>query len=120
MKIGLRQGVHANVGELIQQKTWGKQTELTVTRLLLSSWPASSTAPATPPTSAAQEPEQIVQDLLRQVRYLLTLRGRPPLRRAGQEMFTYVQEVAHCLDQLLWHQPEPRLLQLRVGLWQAL
>src|SRR6266849_6255892 len=111
MKIGLRQGVHAIVGELIQQKTWGKQTELRVTRLLLSPWPASSSAPATPQTSAAQEPEQIVQDLLRQVRYLLTLRGRPPFRLAGQEMFAYVREVAHCLDKLRWHQPEPGLLQ---------
>ena len=30
MKIALRQGAPAIAGELIQHKTWGKQTEMTV------------------------------------------------------------------------------------------
>ncbi len=120
MKIALRQGVRAAVGDLIRQKTPEKPTELTITGLLPSPLPTPSTTPAAPEAGTTQEQERIVQDLLHRVRYLLTLKGRPPFRLAGQEMFARLQEVVRCLDQLLRHQPEPRLLALRTGLRQAL
>ena len=120
MKIALRQGVRAAVGDLIRQKTPEKPTEMTVTGLIPSPRPAPSTTPAAPEVGTAHEQEQIVQDLLHRVRYLLTLKGRPPFRLAGQEMFARLQEVVRCLDQLLRHQPEPRLRALRAGLRQAL
>jgi len=52
---------------------------------------------ATVPGALVQEQEAIVQDLLRRVRYLLTLKGRPPLRLAGIEMFERLTEVKTCL-----------------------
>lgn len=117
MKIALRQSVRANVGELLRPKSPEKPVELTITGLVPSPLPA---APTTPPAVAEATQEQIVQDLLQRARYLLTLKGRPPLRLAGQEMFARLQELVRCLDQLLRHQSEPRLLQLRDGLRQAL
>jgi hypothetical protein len=67
-----------------------------------------------------QEHEAIVEDLLRRVRYLLTLKGRPPLRLAGVEMFERLTEVEICLDALLDHRLDCRLLKLRRGLHHAL
>jgi len=61
-----------------------------------------------------------VQDLLRRVRYLLTLKGRPPFRLAGIEMFERLSEVKACLDTLLQHRADLRLLELRQGLQKAL
>ncbi len=120
LKIALRQGVRAAVGDLIRQKNPEKPTELTITGLLPSPLPAPGDMPPTPQTMAAREQEQIVQDLLHRVRYLLTLKGRPPFRLTGQEMVARLQDVVRCLDQLVRHQPEPRLLALRAGLRQAL
>jgi hypothetical protein len=120
MKIALRQGVRTAIGELIRQKDPEKPVELTITGLLPSPLPAASSPSASPQIHAAHEQEQIVQDLLQRVRYLLTLKGRPPFRLAGQEMFVRLQEVVRSVDQLLRHRPEPRLRQLRDGLRQAL
>jgi hypothetical protein len=54
---------------------------------------APSQDPQIPPDSTAAEHEAIVQDLLRRVRYLLTLKGRPPLCLAGVEIFERLTEV---------------------------
>jgi hypothetical protein len=80
---------------------------------------ASQTSQAAP-NLVVQEHEAIVEDLLRRVRYLLTLKGRPPLRLAGVEMFERLTEVEICLDALLGHRLDSRLLELRRGLHQAL
>jgi hypothetical protein len=81
---------------------------------------AASAPPVTPASTAAQARESIVTDLLRRVRYLLTLKARPPFGLAGLEMYERLTEVVTCLDGLLAHQPEARLAQLRSGLQQAL
>lgn len=129
MKIALRQEVRAAIGELIRQKDPGKPVELTITGLLPSPVPAPSTSGDTPQTRAVQEQDQIVQDVLQRARYLLTLKGRPPFRLAGQEtlapaasagVFGRLHELRRSLDQLLRHRPEPRLRQVREGLRQAL
>ena len=73
-----------------------------------------------PATTPAQARGSIVTDLLRRVRYLLTLKARPPFGLAGLEMVERLTEVVTCLDRLLDHQPEARLAQLRSGLQQAL
>ena len=54
------------------------------------------------------------------MRYLLTLKARPPFGLAGLEMYERLTEVVTCLNRLLGHQPEARLAQLRSGLQQAL
>jgi hypothetical protein len=128
MKIALRQAVRAEIGDLLRPKTTEKPGVLTVTGLIPSPTPPPSPAATVPPVSAAEtqatrlapEREVIVQDLLHRIRYLLTLKGRPPFRLAGVEMVEQLQAVARCIDQLLRHSPEPRLRQVRAGLRAAL
>jgi hypothetical protein len=122
MKIELRQGVRSAVGDLIRPKKAENAAIPVVTGLLPSPVPAISTptTPLDPEKLAEQERENIVQDLLIRVRYLLTLKGRPPFRLAGIEMFARLQEVTICLEELIEHSPEPRLVQLLSGLRIAL
>jgi hypothetical protein len=116
MKIELRQGVRQEVGDLIRQEKVEKQGVLTVTGGIPS--------PLTPSATSAEpvEPEQdaILQDLFRRIRYLLTLKGRPPFCLAGIEMFERLTEVKECLERLNTHHPQPQLRQLQQGLGLAL
>jgi len=124
MKITLRKTVRAEIGELISPKTPAKTGVLTITGMLPSPvvtepLGAESEITTSAPTVATPR-ETIVQDLLDRVRYLLTLKARPPFRLAGIEMVEQLQHVVQCLHQVLRHQPEPRLHQLRAGLQHAL
>ncbi|MBM3145514.1 MAG: transposase [Chloroflexi bacterium] len=125
MKISLRQGVRAEVGDLIRQKQAEKPLVLTVTGLIPSPTPTPapvSTAVPLPNTGedVKQEQEKVVQAILSRVRYLLTLKGRPPFRLAGIEMYARLQEMIACVQELLQHCPEPRLSQLLIGLQRAI
>jgi hypothetical protein len=122
MKIELRQGVRAEVGEIIRLKQAEKTVVPVVTGMIPSPVPVAPTqaAPLEAEEAAKRAREGIVQDILGRVRYLLTLKGRPPFRLAGIEMFTRLQEVAACLLELIEHQPEPRLVTLLAGLQKAL
>jgi hypothetical protein len=121
MKVTLRKAVRSEIGGLIRQEKVEKPGILTVTGLV----PTPIEEPQEPektgaPAPAVQEHEAIVEDLLRRVRYLLTLKGRPPLRLAGVEMFERLTEVRTCLDALLDHRTDSRLMELRRGLHNAL
>jgi len=148
MKVTLRKSVRRAVGGLIRsEKASETPGVLTVTGLLPSpvlvseaaaraeeeAVPAPNPAPTpappgqsaegvqpTRPTMDDPEREAIVQDLLRRVRYLLTLKGRPPFRLAGIEVFEGLTAVADCVSDMLQHDPEPRLVQLQGGLRSAL
>jgi len=127
MKVTLRKGVRGEVGKLIRREKVEKPGILTVTGLVPTpveepreqTEPESQVSP-TAPDPIVQKHEAIVQDLLRRVRYLLTLKGRPPFRLAGIEMFERISEVKACLDTLLQHRKDLRLVQLRCGLHNAL
>jgi hypothetical protein len=124
MKITLRKTVRAEIGELISPKTPTKTGILTITGLLPSPvvtepLGAEPDATASAPTVATPR-ETMVQDVLDRVRYLLTLKARPPFRLAGIEMVEQLQQVVQCLNQLLRYPPEPRLHQLCEGLRRAL
>jgi hypothetical protein len=127
MKKALRQEVRADLGELLRPQTLANTGVLTVTGLVPSpvgSSPSISTAEP-PVTSAsattpAAERERIVQDILQCVRYLLTLKGRPPFRLAGVETYERLLEVKRSVAQLVRHDPEPRLVQVLHGLRRAL
>ena len=82
--------------------------------------PAPHPGPTAPPAPVGAEQEAIVQDLLRRVRYLLTLKGRPPFRLAGLEMVARLTEVTTVLERMIQHQPDARLVRLRQGVARGL
>ena len=129
MKVALRKDVRSRVGVLIRQEKVESPGVLTVTGLIPS--PVEEPPLAKAADAPAQdspilsdpveiEREAIVRDILRRVRYLLTLKGRPPFRLAGIEMFERLSEVAACLDVLLSRKCDDRLLAVSEGLHQAL
>lgn len=126
MKLDLRKKVRAEVGSLIRRETLDPTGVLTVTGLVPSpveeeSAPAEEAQAAPEPVKAiAEERAAIVQDLKRRIRYLLTLKGRPPLRLAGIEMAERLAEVKTCLEALIAHHADPQLVQLCQGLDTAL
>jgi hypothetical protein len=132
MKKTLRQAVRSDLGAVLRPKSPENTGVLTITGLLPSPVVALCVNAASPTqeeaetpqeeskTSTAAEREGIIQDVLQRVRYLLTLKGRPPFRLAGVETFERLQEVKRCLDQLIRHDPESRLVTVRDGLRRAL
>jgi hypothetical protein len=128
MKVALRKGVRSEVGGLIRREKVENPGVLTVTGLAPTPVEgpeapkdaASSQDTPLPPDPMVAEHEAIVQDLLRRVRYLLTLKGRPPFRLAGVEMFERLSEVKTCLDTLIEHRTDGRLVAVRQGLHHAL
>jgi hypothetical protein len=119
MKVVLRQDVREQIGDLIRVEKVESNGVLTVTGLLPSSTPESFTLPSLPQVHE-QECEHIRQDLRRCIRYLLTLKGRPPFRLAGIEMFERLSQMEDHLEQLLALHPDSSLDQLRQGLQTAL
>jgi hypothetical protein len=126
MKVTLRKQVRQEIGALIRQDKEEQAGVLTVTGLLPSPVEEpkpplqAGECPQPPSDPIVQERETIVQDLLRRVRYLLTLKGRPPFRLAGLDMVERLTEVETCVERLLQHQADPRLRQLQQGLHTAL
>lgn len=118
MKVDLRQEVRAELGDLIRQEKVESSGVLTVTGLVPSPLPERVADDL--PQTQEQARETIRQDLCRRVRYLLTLKGRPPFRLAGVEMFERLQEVKECLKRLTAQHPDPMLSQLQQGLQTAL
>ena len=123
MKVSLRKTVRKAVGDLIRQEQVENPGVLTVTGLIPSPVdedPAADETPGAPGDPVQQEQAAVVDALKRRVRYLLTLKGRPPLRLAGLEMFERLTEVVACLAVLIAYAPDPRLIQLRAGIQHAL
>ena len=125
MKITLRKGVRAQVGKLIRQEKVEQTGVLTVTGLIPSpveqeTYVQEHQTPQDLTETIVQKRASIVQDLKRRVRYLLTLKGRPPFRLAGIEMFERLTEVKTWLETLIQHDAEPQLIQLHQGLHTAL
>src|SRR5713101_8233508 len=125
----LRKTVREHVGDLIRQEPRtapGHTGVLTVTGLLPSPL-AQPTAPAcqspTPRdtlTAPESKADEVITQLVRHTRYLLTLKGRPPFRLAGLETYERLQNVARFSLDLLAQRYEPRLAQLYQGLQAAL
>jgi hypothetical protein len=68
----------------------------------------------------SQQRQAIVEALLRRVRYVLTLKGRPPFRLAGIEMFQQLSQLLDVLETLLVHAWDERLVRLKQALTLAL
>ena len=124
MKVTLRQAVREEIGPQIRQEEVESPGVLTVTGLIpspVAEEPSAGGAAAqASPDPMGEEREDIVEAFKRRIRYLLTLKGRPPLRLAGIEMAERLSEVADCLDTILAHASDPRLEQFRQGIRQAL
>jgi hypothetical protein len=128
-KVALRQSVRQQVGNVIRQEPRtapGQAGVLTVTGLLPSPLeapqaPAShSPTPRLSPTAPAPEAEEVITQLFRHTRYLLTLKGRPPFWLAGLETYERLHNVAQLSLDLLAERYDPRLAQLYQGLQSAL
>ena len=125
----LRKTVREQVGAVLRQAPRtapGHASVLTVTGLLPSPL-AKPTAPAAhspmprgPRTAPESEADEVITQLLRHTRYLLTLKGRPPFRLAGLETYERLQNVACLSLDLLATRYESRLAQLYQGLQSAL
>jgi hypothetical protein len=149
MKVSLRKSVRQQVGDLIRPEQVERAGVLAVTGLIPSpvteeKLPESvsdttsdeeghlgpEAMPEQPSTEfgtetkaldpIAQEQAEVVTAFKRRVRYLLTLKGRPPFRLAGIEMYARLAEVSDCLAELIAHVSYPCLVQLHQGLEQAL
>ena len=128
-KGALRQTVRQQVGDVLRQDPRtvpGQAGVLTVTGLLPSpvekpTVPASqSPTPRDTRTAPASEADEVITQLFRHTRYLLTLKGRPPFRLAGMETYERLQNVARLRLDLLATRYESRLAQLSQGLQSAL
>jgi hypothetical protein len=129
LKGELRNTVRQQVGALIRQEphtTPGQAGVLTVTGLLPSpldtpTTPAShSPTPRDTRTASTAQADEVITQLFRHTRSLLTLKGRPPFRLAGLETYERLQNVAQCSLDLLAERYDPRLAQLYQGLQAAL
>ncbi len=143
MKVTLRKAVRAAAGELIRDEAVEGAGVLTVTGMIPT--PEADLSPSHVPTAEAlslpvhacrlasdkgslsnpqaliaDEREEIVDALKRRVRYLLTLKGRPPFRLAGIEMVARLTEIVETLDTILAHCFDHRLNQLRQAISNAL
>ncbi len=146
MKVQLRKTVRGAIGPMLRSEHVDAPGVLTVTGVLPSgAEPPSPAAPPEPPpssgsssaaqarktaqedgsleigtTSAVQQRDEIVTALQQRLRYLLTLKGRPPFRLAGIEMYERLTEVAVCLTSMIEVQADPRLIHMHQGLEDAL
>lgn len=137
MKVTLRKAVRSEVGELIRQEEVESPGVLTVTGLIptpIGEPTNEKTGLMDPsiielpkPTNAASEEashqdkwQSITDAMIRRVRYLLTLKGRPPFGLAGIEMVQRLVDVVTFLDSMINHIPDARLQQLRNGIYLAL
>jgi hypothetical protein len=124
MKVRLRKTVRRQAGEIIRPEHVEQPGVLTVTGLIPSpvdkEQPSIRQAELNQPESVEQEKESIVDALIRRVRYLLTLKGRPPFRMAGIEMFEGLKEIAECLQSFIDYIPDDRLVRLQQSLSEAL
>src|SRR5919204_2134610 len=125
----LRTTVRQQIGDVLRQESRrppGHAGVLTVTGLLPSPI-AGPTVPACQrPRPSALPPEsepaaeQVITQLVRHTRYLLTLKGRPPFRLAGMETYERLSHVAGLSLDLLAKRYDPRLAHLYQGLQAAL
>ncbi len=121
MKMLLRQDVRARIGPFIRQEDEQAKGVLTITGVLPS--PLEAPSPVSEPVlgkDGDKVRDAIMREICRRIRYLLTLKGRPPLRLAGMEMFVGLSEVKEFLDRLMVHHSTPQLLTLHQGLKTSL
>jgi len=131
-KVELRKTVRQQVGTLLRQEPRtvpGQAGVLTVTGLLPSPLgpqeeptapDSQSQTPSASPTAPESEADEVITQLFRHTRYLLTLKSRPPFRLAGIETYERLENVARFSLDLLAERYDLRLVRLYQGLQSAL
>lgn len=122
-KVDLRQAVRATVGALIRDEAATAVTPsnvLCMTGMIPDTLIASEGSVASDTLADEVLEANVIAQLFRHTRYLLTLKGRPPFRLAGIETYQRLQQVAAFTEQLLMHRQHPQLRQLKQGLQGAL
>src|SRR3989441_2875036 len=131
-KMELRQTVRQHIGDVLRHESRTAPSQagvLTVTGLVPSPLGPQEerTAPASQrqgprafPTAPEPAAEEVITQLVRHTRYLLTLKGRPPVRLAGMETYERLEHVARFSLDLLATHYDPRLAQLYRGLRSSL
>ena len=128
-KMELRQTVRQHVGDVLRHESHTAPSQagvLTVTGLVPSprdkpTTPASqSPTPRDTRTASTATADEVLTQLFRHTRSLLTLKGRPPFRLAGLETDERLQNVAQYSLDLLAEPYDPRLAHLYQGLQAAL
>ena len=123
MKVTLRKTVRESLGATIRTEQVDAPGVLTVTGVLPSGMEGEPTDP--PRAPAIKKPvleetrEHIVTVIQQKIRYLLTLKGRPPFRLAGIEMYERWCEVNDCVRSMLDSHHDQRLSQIQHGLEEA-
>jgi hypothetical protein len=117
-KVDLRKAVRQHVGDLIRKDPRSDPAPggvLTVTGLLPSpvGTPIASDVSESPSAlsrTPQSEADEVIAQLFRRTRYLLTLKGRPPFRLAGMETYERLDDVARLSLDLLTQRYDPRLV----------
>jgi hypothetical protein len=117
LKVRVRQEIRESLGEWIRQEQGEQPGVLTVTGTVPSrvETPIETRQPGTEATATPVR-NALVQDLCRRIRYLLTLKARPPFRLAGLEMIARLTEVEDCLERLIAHHAMPALVTIHRAL----
>jgi len=117
LKVRIRQEIRESLGEWIRREQGEQPGILTVTGVLPSPRQAQRVnLPTTTQETISTLRDSLVQDLCRRIRYLLTLKARPPFRLAGLEMVAHLTDIEHCLEHLIAHHATPILLTLQHAL----
>jgi hypothetical protein len=127
-KVDLRKAVRQHVGDLIRKDPRPDSDPggiLTVTGLLPSPiWMPDASGVSEPQSARSRTPQSeaddVIAQLWRRTRYVLTLKGRPPFRLAGMETYDRLDDVARLSLDLLTQRYDPRLAHLYQGLQSAL
>jgi hypothetical protein len=117
-----RKAVRQHVGALIRKEPRADPTQagmLTVTGLFPGPLEAPKASTARSPAPEA-DADEVVTELFRHTRSLLTLKGRPPFRLAGLETYERLHDVAGFSLDLPSTHYDARLVQFYQGLHSAL
>jgi hypothetical protein len=124
LKSRVRKAVRDHVGALIAQAVPSEASATNLLRVtgLLADEPAklsTSWEGAPGVISPERMADEVSRHLYTHTRYLLTLKGRPPLNLAGIETYERLQNVANVSLDVLTHRLDQRLIGLYQGLKTA-
>lgn len=129
MKVELRKAVRDSVGPLIRSEYVENPGLLTINGLFpteivdddsITDMREEETQEAGKDTSLENKRNEIAETIQQKIRYTLTLKGRPPFRLAGIEMYERLDETRYFLGSMLEDFTDDRLSKLYTGISEGL